>query len=103
MIIPNLNDSVTISVNAFSELGYPVLFSFWYGLVVPKGTPEEVVRTINTACKKVVDDHKDFIEDRLGKMSLKLAFLKTEEFAEEVKVQNEALKKIFKDLMKFNK
>jgi tripartite-type tricarboxylate transporter receptor subunit TctC len=87
-------------VPTFLESGYPVVLYTWYGFMVPKGTPEEVIKTIYMACKKVVEEHRDFIEDRLGKMSFKLDFLSPEEFASEVKAENEIMKNIIKDLMK---
>jgi tripartite-type tricarboxylate transporter receptor subunit TctC len=67
--------------------------------LAPKGTPEEVVKTIYTACKKIVENHKSFIEDRLEKMSLTLDFSGPEEFAKEIHAENEIMKKIVNDLM----
>ena len=90
-------------VPTFSELGYPVVASVWYGFLAPKGTPEEVVKTIYTACKKIVEDHKNFIEDRLEKLSLALDFLSPDELAKEIKEENEVMKKIVADLMKSTK
>jgi len=86
------------NIPTFAELGYPVIYPVWYGLFAPKGTPEEVVKTIYKGLEKVVENHKNFIEDRLEKVSLNLDVVNPEEFAKEVKVLNESLKKILKDL-----
>jgi tripartite-type tricarboxylate transporter receptor subunit TctC len=88
------------AVPTFSEAGYPVIHVVWYGFFAPKGTPDEVVKTISTAIQKVVKDHHQFVEDRLGKISLNPAFLKYDEFAREVKDYNEEMKRIIKELMK---
>ncbi len=86
-------------VPTFSELGYPIVYSNWYGILVPRRTPEEVVRKIYTSFKKVIEDYRTFIEDRVANMSLKLVFLGPEEFANTLKAENEAVKKVVKDLM----
>ena len=89
------------NVPTFSESGYSIVFfPLWVGLLAPKGTPEEVLKTIYTASKKAITDHKDFINDQLESMSMKLVFLGPEEFARELKAENEAMKKIIGDLMK---
>ncbi len=82
------------------ESGYSVNISVWYGIVAPKKTPEEVIKTLSTSLKKVSVDHKGSVEDQLGKLSLTVDYLNHEEFANELKVENEAMKKIIKDLMK---
>lgn len=86
-------------VPTFSELGYPVVYSNWYGILAPKKTPEEIVQKIYTSFRKVIEDHRSFIEARVANMSLKMVFLGPEEFANALKVENEAVKKIVKDLM----
>jgi tripartite-type tricarboxylate transporter receptor subunit TctC len=88
------------NVPTLTELGYPVVHVVFYGLLAPKGTPEEVVRTISTGLKKVVDQDKDFIEGLLDKMSLNLNFLMPKEFAATLKEYNEEWGKIIRDLMK---
>jgi len=87
-------------VPTFSESGYPVVLSMWYGFLAPKGTPEEVIRTIYTACKNLIENHKSFVEDRLENLSLKLGFLSPDEFAKEIKAEYEVRKRIVKELMK---
>lgn len=87
-------------VPTFVEAGYPVVLSGWHGLMAPKGTPDEVIRTIHLAFKKVIDNHEDFIKDRLQKLSLKLHFSGPDEFAKEARAEYEARKIILKDLIK---
>ncbi len=82
------------------ESGYSVGISVWYGFVAPKKTPEEVIKTLSANLKKVTVDHKDYVEDQLGKLTMTVDYLNHEEFANELKVENEAMKKIIKDLMK---
>jgi tripartite-type tricarboxylate transporter receptor subunit TctC len=91
------------NVPTFSESGYPVIFSAWHGFFAPKGTPKEVIGVFSSACKKVVENHKSFVEDQLEKISVNLDFLNPEEFAKEVKAENEAMKKIVPDLAKSSK
>lgn len=42
-------------VPTFTELGYPITFSPWYGLVVPASTPDAVVLAFNRALREAVD------------------------------------------------
>jgi tripartite-type tricarboxylate transporter receptor subunit TctC len=87
-------------VPTFTELGYPVVYFLWYGLMAPKGTSEEVIKTISGACKKLIQEQPKHIEDRLEKLSLKLVFLNPEEFAKETKDEYEYMKKIIEELKK---
>ncbi len=85
---------------SFSE-SYPgVAISGWHGLLAPKGTPEQVIRTLYSACKKVIEDDKRSIESQLEKMSIGMDFLGPEEYAKEMKMEYDAMKIIVKDLMK---
>lgn len=75
-----------------SEFGYPVFYASRHGIMAPKGTPEEVVRTLITASKKVVKDHKSSILDQLGKLWYKLDFITGEEFGKELKAEYDQYK-----------
>jgi len=88
------------NVPTFPELGYYGRFFNWYGFMAPKGTPQEVVQTIYTACKKASEDHKAYIESRLEALSLKLSYLGPEDFGKMLKEDDEAMRKIYKDLTK---
>jgi tripartite-type tricarboxylate transporter receptor subunit TctC len=87
------------NVPTFTEQGYPVALSVWYGLLAPKGTSDEVVKTIYGACRKILDDHRKPIEDQLDNLSLELDFAGPEEFAKETKEENIMMRDIVKDLM----
>ena len=87
-------------VPTFSEWGYPVVCYSLYAIMAPKGTPEEVVKTIYTACKRIVEDHKNSIQDQLAKLSLSLDFLPPEELANDLKAENEVVKRIIEDIKK---
>lgn len=86
-------------IPTFAELGYPVFYSNWYGVVVPRRTPEEIVKKLYGSFKKVLEGNRKFIADRVGNMSLKLAFLGPEEFGDTLKGENAAVRKIVKELM----
>jgi len=64
------------------ELGYPVIIPGNYGLLAPKKTPREEVETLYGALKKVVETHKDFLADRLGKLGAQTGFVGPEEYTE---------------------
>lgn len=86
-------------VPTFTEQGYPVALTVWYGLLAPKGTSDEVVKKIYGACKKILDDHRKSVEDQLDNLSLELDFAGPEQFAKEIKEENDMMGKIVKDLM----
>ena len=90
-------------VPTFTEAGYPVFYSNWYGVVAPKRTPEEIVKKLYGSFKRVLEENRKFIEDRVANMSLNLAFLGPEEFGNTLKEENEAVKKIVKELMAASK
>ncbi len=72
-----------------SEMGYPVVLPLSYGLLAPKGTPKEVVEIISQATKKVVENHKAFLEDRLSKVGSEIGFMGTEEYGALLKQQSD--------------
>jgi tripartite-type tricarboxylate transporter receptor subunit TctC len=90
-------------VPTFSEWGYPVVISSGYGLLAPKGTPEEVVKTIYKATEKAFEIHKKSIEDVVKKMSLQIDLTNPEEYGNYLKAQNELFKKIISELKKTTK
>ncbi len=83
-----------------SELGYPVVYSNWYGIVGPKNLPKEILKELHEAFKKVIEDNRKFIEERLTNLSLMLDFQGPEEFSgAALKGENEVVKKVVKELM----
>jgi tripartite-type tricarboxylate transporter receptor subunit TctC len=86
------------NIPTFSELGYPVIFPLWYGLMAPKGVPKEVVETIVTASKKAIEQHRGFIEDRLKQLGPEISFLTPAEMDKENRAISKTIQEIFKDL-----
>ena len=82
----------------FSELGYPVIYFQWHGILAPKKTPEAITKQLYFSLKKVLEANRQFIEDRLANISLQVDFLGLEEFAAFLKEENERAKKIVKEL-----
>jgi tripartite-type tricarboxylate transporter receptor subunit TctC len=78
------------------ELGYPISSSSPYGLLAPKGTPKAIVDTIYSAAKKVVENHKAFVVERLDKLGAELGFEGPEEYADHLAKQHELFSGIFK-------
>ena len=87
-------------VPTFSELGYRVTYLGWYGLVGPKGIPDQVLKTIYDACDKTMEVHKKSIEDQEKKMLSIPAYIKGEEFVKELKSHYDIAKEVFEDLQK---
>ncbi len=61
-------------VKTMEAQGYPILYGTRRAIFAPAGTPKEIVDTMTTAIKKVMDSpaHKDKVE---GEMGLQLAYL----------------------------
>jgi len=82
------------------ELGYPISSSSPYGLLAPKGTPKAIVDTIYSAAKKVVENHKTFVVERLDKLGAELGFEGPEEYTDHLAKQHELFSGIFKIVKK---
>jgi tripartite-type tricarboxylate transporter receptor subunit TctC len=82
----------------FSELGFPVVFPYWYGLMAPKGTSKEIAGKVFSAAQKAATEQKKFIEDRLKQLGSDLALASGEEWAKENREMSEVFKKIIKDI-----
>ena len=87
-------------VPTFSEMGYPVVVDIITGLLAPKGTPKEVIDTLNMAAQKAIEKNKAFIVDRLDKIALTLHYGKPVEYTATLKYNNEVFSKMLKDLIK---
>jgi tripartite-type tricarboxylate transporter receptor subunit TctC len=81
-----------------TELGFPVVYTVWYGWMAPKGISKEVVNSVYAGARKVLENYRPFLEDRLKNLFVELDFAGPEEFAKDVKAENEDVKKILKDL-----
>lgn len=68
-------------VPTFAEQGAPPLnFTVWGGLTVPKGTPKQVIATLEKACKAGVDS--EAYQATLKKFSIPAVYMGSEEFGE---------------------
>jgi tripartite-type tricarboxylate transporter receptor subunit TctC len=48
---------VAPDIPTFAEMGLPALsFSFWYAFFAPKGTPKEIIETLNAAAVEALAD-----------------------------------------------
>lgn len=85
---------------SFTEVGYRVIIPGNYGLLAPKGTPKEVVETFQLALKKVVENHKSFLEDRLEKLGAQVGFLGPQEYTEFLRGQYAYYEKVLMGIKK---
>jgi tripartite-type tricarboxylate transporter receptor subunit TctC len=68
------------AVPTFRELGYPELESMdWWGVFVPRGTPEECASKLGSAIRNVLDDRK--VRDGLTTLSIEIEAIPHERFA----------------------
>jgi tripartite-type tricarboxylate transporter receptor subunit TctC len=85
-------------VPTFTDAGYPVVFPLWYGLMAPKGVAKEVIQAVYQASKKVLEEHRAFLEERYRQLGPEISFLGPEEMDRENKVQRDAIQAIFKEM-----
>ena len=78
------------------ELGYPIYSSSPYGILAPKDTPKEVVDTLYQAAKKVVDNQRDFVSERLDKLGAEIGLESPEEYTAHLARQYELFSGILK-------
>jgi tripartite-type tricarboxylate transporter receptor subunit TctC len=76
-------------VPTFTEMGYPVVIPVYFGFLVPKGTPKEIIETLHQATKKVVEHHRDFVNERLSKLGAQSTFVGPQEYEKLLKSQYE--------------
>ena len=82
------------------ELGYPISSASPYGLLAPRDTPKDIVNTIYSAAKKVVENHKSVVLDRLDKLGAELGLEGPEEYAEHLAKQHELFSRILQIVRK---
>ena len=83
-------------VPTLKELGYPIYSSSPYGILAPKDTPKEVVDTLYRAAKKVVDNQRDFVSERLDKLGAEIGLESPEEYTAHLARQYELFSGILK-------
>ena len=85
-------------IPTFTEAGYPVTFPLWYGLMAPKGVPREIMEILYQASKKVLEEHRGFLEERYKQLGPEISFLGPEEMDRENRAQRDAIQAIFKEM-----
>jgi len=81
------------------EAGFPqIVFATYTGVLAPEGTPKEVINTVSGAFKKVADEHRSFIEDRVEKLGVRLDFGGPEDYNKALRLDHERIKAVLKDL-----
>jgi tripartite-type tricarboxylate transporter receptor subunit TctC len=66
-------------VPTFKELGYDIEYYLWVGIFAPKGTPSEIVITLNNAINKAA--HSDQFKATVANLGQDLAYLDSAQFA----------------------
>src|SRR5690606_4493517 len=77
-------------VPTFRELGTDLVFGSWFGFLVPKDTPDDIVEKINADLRKAVEDPKT--RAAIDKTSLLVTAGSPQEFAEFLAYESERLK-----------
>ena len=85
-------------VPTLKELGHNVVSRTWRGIAVPKGTPKEIVDTLDAAIKKVTEseDFKEFMNNS----TFGVQYLSQEDFKEFIEKDTETIDKIVKSMNK---
>lgn len=85
-------------VPTLKELGHNVVSGTWRGIAVPKGTPKEIVDTLDAAIKKVTEseDFKEFMNNS----TFGVQYLSQEDFKEFIEKDTETIDKIVKSMNK---
>jgi tripartite-type tricarboxylate transporter receptor subunit TctC len=82
------------------ELGYKTNIEVLVGISAAKGTPKEIINTIDTAVQKVIQNHKPFLVERLDKMGQNLNYGGPEKYAAMLKRNNDMFKPLVASLKK---
>jgi tripartite-type tricarboxylate transporter receptor subunit TctC len=83
-----------------TELGYDVGIEVNSGFLAPKDTPKEIVDAIDKAVQKVIENHKEFIVERMDNIGQQLNYAGPEKYKAMLKSNNEMFSKILKDVAK---
>jgi tripartite-type tricarboxylate transporter receptor subunit TctC len=85
-------------VPTFAEMGYSVIIPVYYGFLAPKDTPKEVIEPLHSSIKKVVEDHRIFVNERLEKLGAKAIYIELREYADLLKSQYEYYGELIKGI-----
>jgi tripartite-type tricarboxylate transporter receptor subunit TctC len=83
-------------VPTFKEQGFDVVAGVWYGVLVPKDTPDEIVEKLSEALKQASSDER--VLDAWKKLYILPAYLGPEDFAARIEKDVETNKKIIEDI-----
>lgn len=78
------------------ETGMDIVYNFWRGFLVPKGTPDDVVKTLSDDFAKLVED-EGFLR-LLDKINSDVAFMPHEEFAAYLTDEQATLRELYDSL-----
>lgn len=82
------------------ETGMDIIYHFWRGMLVPKGTPPETVKKLSDGFAKLVKD-KGFLR-LIGTINSAVAFLDQEAFGKHLKAEQASLRELYQALGKGN-
>jgi tripartite-type tricarboxylate transporter receptor subunit TctC len=88
-------------VPTFKERGIDVAIGTWRGLMVPKGTPPEIVKRWSELTRKVIADPK--YQETLKKLNVHSIYEEGEAFSAVMKQDNEVFKRLVPKLQVSNK
>jgi tripartite-type tricarboxylate transporter receptor subunit TctC len=83
-------------VPTYQEAGLPIVLDQWLGLLVPAGTPAEVVRRLNAATAKALA--LPAVQERLAPQGLEVASGSAEEFAKLYREDHEKYARLVREL-----
>lgn len=83
-------------VPTFNEQGLDYLRSQWFGLVAPKGTPEEAVETLSAAVKETLDDPE--FSQRLDQFYFDPAYLSPSDMEAAISDEAESFRPILEEV-----
>ncbi len=87
-------------VPSLTELGYKLSSSISYGILAPKGTPKEVIETLNRAAQKAWENNRESIGSRYEKFGAEPILLGPEDYAAKLRGEHELFVKIVKEVKK---
>lgn len=80
----------------FTELGFPVNLPALNGFAFPKGTPEEIVDKITNAQKRVIEQDRKEIEEKMRRVNMYPTFFARTEALREYKRSYDSIRDIVK-------
>jgi len=85
------------NVPSAGEFKYPAV-PLTYGLLAPKGTPDEIINILAQAAKKALESQGNAIENRVSAMGAEILFLGPQEYSAFLKHQNKYFAKVINEL-----